>query len=38
MKAKKENKVYTINTDQEKSRYLKERSAPGAVWQVVLSG
>ena len=24
MKAKKENKVYTINTDQEKSRYLKE--------------
>lgn len=24
MKAKKENKVYTINTDQEKQRYLKE--------------
>lgn len=24
MKAKKENKVYTINTEQEKQRYLKE--------------
>lgn len=24
MKAKKENKIYTINTEQEKQRYLKE--------------